>query len=251
MESSSTCKEMTSSTIGAVFVVSGLLEIIIPLALGFYITSRFGTSWRTWLVGGTMFIVSLIRVPLNSYLLQLVLSAPTSPLIYSLFVIIPSITAGIFEEVARFVGLRFLIKDESYEKGLAYGAGHGGIESILVVGLNVLSVGVILLTNPEALPPLQLNAIIATPAYLPLVGIYERIMAIIIQISFSIMVLQSIRRKNFNYLIIAIGIHAILDYLAVSLLNYGILYSEVMITGFALGLGFWSYNRLKEEEIID
>ena len=50
---------MSSTTLGIVFTVSGLLEIIIPLALGFYVTTRFGISWRTWFIGGLMFIVSL------------------------------------------------------------------------------------------------------------------------------------------------------------------------------------------------
>jgi uncharacterized membrane protein YhfC len=163
---------------------------------------------------------------------------------------VPSLTAGIFEETARFLGLRSLIKDDSYETGLIYGAGHGGIESILIVGINVFTVGFILLTNPETFPPIQLDAILTTPAYLPLVGLYERIMAITIQISFSIMVIESIRRKDFKYFLAAVGLHALLDYLAVILINYGILYSEILITGFALGLGFWSYTRLRNEGII-
>ncbi len=144
---------MVSTSLGTVFVFSGLLEIIIPLALGFYVTRRFNTRWKTWFVGALMFIVSMIRVLLNTYTSQLVLTVPISPLTYSLLIIIPSLTAGIFEETARYVGFKYLIKDYSYEKGLTYGAGHGGIESILLVGVNVLSVGVVLLMSPEVLPP--------------------------------------------------------------------------------------------------
>lgn len=242
---------MSSSTLGIIFTISGLLEIIIPLALGFYVTRRFGTSWRTWLVGGAMFILSLVRIPLNSYALQMLFSAPINPLTNTLLILVPSLTAGIFEEVARFVGFMYLIKDDSYENGLTYGAGHGGIESILIVGLNVLSIGIILLTNPEAFPPIQLDAILTTPTYLPLVGLYERIIAITIQISFSIMVLESIRRKDLRYLVVAIGLHTLLDYLAISIVNYGILYSEILVSGFALGLGLWCYNRLRDDGIID
>ena len=241
---------MSSTTLGAVFIASGLLEIGIPLGLGFYVTRRFGTSWKTWFVGALMFIVSLIRVPLNIYASQLVLSGPVSPLTYSLLIIIPSLTAGVFEEVARFVGFKFLIKDNSYKKGLTYGAGHGGIESILLVGLNVFSVGVVLLTNPEVLPPVQLEALLTTPAFLPLVGVYERIMAMTAQIGFSVMVLESVRRNDVKYLAAAIGLHALLDFLVVSVVSYSILASELLITGFALGLGYWAYNRLNDEGII-
>jgi len=227
---------MTVSNLGSVFIVSGILEIIIPLALGFYITRRFGTSWKTWFVGALMFLASLIRIPLNSYASQLVLSGPISPLTYSLLIVIPSLTAGVFEEVARFVGFKFLIKDDSYEKGLTYGAGHGGIESIFLVGINVLSIGVVLLTNPEVLPPVQLDAMLATPFYLPLVGVYERIMAMIVQIGFSVMVLETVRKNDLKYLATAIGLHSLLNCLAVYAVNFSILASELLITGFALRL---------------
>jgi uncharacterized membrane protein YhfC len=241
---------MSASTLGALLVVSGALEIIIPLILGFYVMRRFGTSWKTWVVGAQMFIVSLIRVPLNAYASQRVLSVPVGPMTYILLIAIPSLTAGIFEETARYLGFRYLIKDDSYEKGLTYGAGHGGIESILLVGLNVLSVGVFLLRSPEVLPQNQLDALLSTPLYLPLVGLYERIMAMTVQIGFSVMVLESIRRNDFKYLLAAIGLHALLDYLVVAVVSYSILASELLLTGFALGLGYWAYNRLMDEGVI-
>jgi hypothetical protein len=56
-----------SSTLGASFIVSGLLEIIIPLGIGFYITRKFGTSWKNWFIGALMFLLSLVRIPLNAY----------------------------------------------------------------------------------------------------------------------------------------------------------------------------------------
>lgn len=93
--------------------------------------------------------------------------------------------------------------------------------------------------SPEVLPPTQLDALLVTPVYLPLMGLYERIM-----------VLESIRKKDVKYLVVAIGLHALLNYLAVSIVGYGVLYSELLITGFALGLGYWTYNRLRDEEII-
>ena len=123
-------------------------------------------------------------------------------------------------------------------------------KSIFLVGLSVLSIGVVLATKPETLPPEQLEMILATPFYLPLVGLYERLMSMIAQIGFSIIVLESLRRKEIIYLLAAIVLHALLDFLAVSVVGYSILYSELMVTGFALGLGFWTYNRLKDEGII-
>lgn len=232
------------------FVLAGLLEIIIPLALGFYITRKFGTSWKNWFVGALMFILSLTRIPLNAYANQIILAAPVTQWTYSLLALAPSLTAGVFEEMARYIGFKFIIKDDTYEKGLTYGAGHGGIESIMLVGVSVLSVGVVILTSPEVLPPGQLEMILATPIYMPLVGLYERLMAMIVQIGFSVIVLESVRREDVRYLFAAIGLHTLLDFLAVSVVGYSILYSEILVTGFALGLGYWTYNRLRDEQII-
>ena len=239
-----------SSTLGAIFIVSGLLEIIIPLGLGFYVTRKFGTSWKSWFVGALMFLLSLVRIPLNTYANQIVLAAPMSPMTYTLLALVPSFTAGVFEELARYVGFRFIIKDDSYEKGVTYGAGHGGIESIFIVGLSVLSTGVILFTSPETLPPAQLEMILTTPLYLPLVGLYERIMAMIVHIGFSLIVLESLRRKDIKYLVAAIVLHSLMNFLAVSVVGYSILYSEILVTGFALGLGYWTYNKLRDEGVI-
>jgi uncharacterized membrane protein YhfC len=234
-----------SFALGSVFIISGLLEVFVPIAVGFYIINRFNTSWKNWFSGALMFILSLIRIPLNLYMNQFIIEL-FIPLASILFVLVPSLTAGIFEEVARYIGYKMLMKDNTYEAGLIYGAGHGGIESIVLVGLSVLSTGVILLTNPNSLPSGQLASIIATPVYLPFVGVYERIMTIIIHISLSIVVLESIRKSNIKYLIAAIGLHALLNYLAVSVSSFSIIYSEIIVTVFAIGLGYWTYNKLKD-----
>ena len=241
---------MVSSVLGVVFIVSGLLEIVIPLILGLYLTRRLGTSWKTWLVGAIMLIVSLVRLPLNLFLSQLVLNVSVGSLSYILMILIPSLTAGIFEESVRYVGFKYIIKDNTYENGLTYGAGHGGIESILLVGLNVLSVGFFILTNPNILSPFLIDALLVTPEYLPLIGVYERIMAMIAQIGFSVIVMESIRKDDVRYVVAAIGLQAVFDYLAVPLVNYSILASEILVTGFALGLGYWTYKRVRAEGVL-
>lgn len=239
-----------STNLGASFTIAGLLEILIPLGLGFYVTRRFNTSWKQWFVGALMFLISLIRVPLNGYASQLILQAPITQMTYIYLTLVPSFTAGLFEETARYIGLRYIIKDSSYEKGLTYGVGHGGIESIFLVGLSVLSVGMLLITGSNAIPADQMEVILATPVIMPMVGLYERIMAMIMQIGFSIMVVESLRKGN-KYLLAAIALHTFADFLLVSVVSQSILYAEVIATGFALGLGYWTYNRLRDEGIIN
>ena len=163
------------TTLNAIsYIIAGTIEIALPLVLGYILIKRLNTSWKIWFIGAIMFLVSLIRFPLNNYLINLVVSSEISTMSLWLVYLIPSITSGIFEEIARYLGIRYLIRDDSYRTGLTYGAGHGGIESIFVVGLNVLTIGIILVTNPESLGEMQLLAINSSPWYLPLVGAYER-----------------------------------------------------------------------------
>ena len=229
------------------YLVSGLIEVLLPLVFAYLLIKRLGTSWKIWFIGALMFLVSLIRFPLNNYLTDIVVSGTITSLSFWLIYLIPSFTAGVFEEVARYIGIRYLIKNETYRRGLTYGAGHGGIESIFLVGLNIITIGIILVTNPESLPEMQLQAILATSWYLPLVGAYERIMVMTIHISQSIMVLESVKQKKIQYLLLAIITHTAINYLSVSAVGYSVFYAEMVVTGFAIGLGQWAYTRVKDE----
>lgn len=240
---------MGLTEVGVSFAVAGLLEIVYPLALAYYLKRSLGTDWRVFFIGCALFLASLIRIPLNNYATVAILGADLGLYTMTLVYVFPSITAGVFEEGARYIAYRSLVKEHTLENGLMYGAGHGGIESIFLVGANVLSVGVILLTNPATIPASQLAAIEATPLYLPFVGFYERIMAIIIQISLSVVVLESFRKRDMRYLAAAILIHFALNFLVVMTMGYGILYAEMAVTGFALGLGYWTLDKYRADKL--
>ena len=85
---------------------------------------------------------------------------------------------------------------------------------------------------------------------MPLVGVYERVMAMIIQIGLSIVVLESIRNSDKRYLVAAIGLHSLINFLALWAFSYGVFYSEMVATVFAIGLGYWAYNKLRAHTIL-
>ena len=236
-----------STIIAISYIISGFIEVVLPLILGFYLIKRFQTSWKIWFIGAFMFLVSLIRFPLNNYLTHLIISNTISSLSYWLIIIIPSFTAGLFEETARYIGIKQLIKNDSYKTGITYGAGHGGIESIFIVGLNVFVIGILLLFRPEILTETQQHSILSNPWYFPLIGAYERIMAMVIQISLTIMVVEAIKLKKIQYLLFAIIIHTAVNYLSISALSYSVIYAEMVVTGFAIGLTQWAYSKVKDE----
>jgi len=237
---------MGLTEVGLSFAAAGFLEIAYPIGLALYIKRRLRVRWSVFYVGCAMFLASLVRIPLNNYASLWVMGAGLGQITMILLTALPSLTAGVFEEGARYVAYRFVVKEHTLENGLMYGAGHGGIESIFIAGINVLTIGYLVLTNPSVIPAWQLAAIEATPLYLPFVGLYERIMAIAIQIGLSLMVLECFRRKDLRYLAAAVLIHFVIDFAVLMVVSYGVLYAELMTTGFAVGLGYWSLEKLRK-----
>ena len=159
----------------------------------------------------------------------------------------PSLTAGVFEEGARYIAYRYVIEAHGLREGLMYGAGHGGIESVFIVGINVLTMGVLLLVNPSSLPQPILVSVLMSPAYLPLVGLYERLGSMTLQIGLSVMVLEYFRNKDVRYLVGAVALHFLVDFVALATLRYGWVYPELVITVVALGMGYWVLQKTREE----
>lgn len=135
------------------------------------------------------------------------------------------LAAGIFEETGRFLSMKYLMKNSlDKQNSIMYGIGHGGIESVILVGLTYLSLIVIAIymnNAPEGKililmakkPALfhQMQAIAAAPAFsLCLVGI-ERIAAFAFQISLSYLVYKSVAEKKIQLFIAAIGLHFFID----------------------------------------
>lgn len=225
----------------ASFIVSGVLEIAVPLILGVVLHRRFGVSWRTYVVGCVMFALSLVRMPLNSTVSQIIGRNLSGGLMWFLLLAFPAFTAGLFEESARFAAFRLLIKERNWESGVMYGAGHGGLESMLLAGVSVLSTAVVMALYPSAMPPGRLQAIAALPVYMPLVGLYERFMAITIQMGLSVLVLQCFVQMRFAYLWDAIFLHFAVDFMALATSRYGVLWPEVVAT--ASATAFYLYIR--------
>lgn len=137
----------------------------------------------------------------------------SSPLAFALY---GGLMAGLFEESARFIAYKKLIpKQREWKDGLAYGLGHGGIEMLLLGGLNLVAYFVIsvMYNNGNAgIPEAAIQPIASTPWWQFGLGGLERMMALIIQIALSIFLLYGIRNNKNIYLLYAILLHALLDF---------------------------------------
>lgn len=234
---------MISFSLFAALLGAGLLEITLPLILAYLLHKRIGAAWAVFLTGGIMFLLSLVRIPLNSaasILLQS-LSLQTAVILGIAF---PSLTAGLFEEGARWIAFRFLVKDHRIFNGIMYGAGHGGFESIFLVGLSVVSSAVIAYFYPNLLSARQLAVLNSTEPWLAFVGLYERIMVLTIQIALSLIVLRTLLTGKWRYLMTAVLIHFLVDFTSSYSTRFGVFVAEGVVTLWAASaltyiLGIW------------
>lgn len=101
----------------AVRLLNGLLMVVMPIVLGIYLVRRTGRRWRLIFAGGALFIGSqVMHIPLNLVVLNPILEQlgfAEGVLIAGLLLgaLLLGLSAGLFEELTRWLGLRFWLKD--------------------------------------------------------------------------------------------------------------------------------------------
>ncbi len=242
--------------------ISALIAIGAPIALAFLVHRRTGASFKYFAIGAAIFFVAqiILRVPWQVPLARYVQKSTAEGSAFSYaFVAFSAFTAGLFEETGRWFGYRFFIKKErSWRVGVMYGLGHGGIESIIFVGLNlgVLLVLYILLTRgiKAPIPARAQEAIHKVLSHMKpgqtLFGGIERLFALCIQVGLSIVVLQVFQRNQLRWLVYAIAIHFVIDFVAVTAAKRGgILPAEIVAGAFAAAF-LVLIARLRRAEVI-
>jgi uncharacterized membrane protein YhfC len=144
--------------------------------------------------------------------------------------------AGIFETGVRCIAIGAVIKPRDYYKGLMYGIGHGGGgESMVFVGLSTLANYIIFRFFPNILPANILPQIQAAVWYLPLVGALERILAISIQIAFSVLIMYAFMYRKYYMIAVTVVFHAIVDFVAYYInYKFGFWFAEIGVAVFAI-----------------
>ena len=249
----------------ATFAVVALLEIIVPLALGYWIVKKFGLSWRVFGLGALFFIlVQVFHTPFviltqnPPYFALLPFGTTTALAGLALYL---GLMAGLFEEVGRYLVYRYLFRRQEIPltraTGLLVGTGWGGVESMIValVVLAGMASYIAITGDGGAIPlpddPLAQAEIDALRALTPLdilPGLAERMMTITLHIAWSLMVLAAVVYGKRALLALAILWHAAVDAVAVYLAQtQGILVTEGVIFLFAvLALAYilWEWRRM-------
>lgn len=253
----------------SLFSMAGMLfslvvSVGLPLVLAIFIHKRTNARLISLLVGATVFIAFALIL---EQILHVVVFSSAGDVLASnllLYALYGAMAAALFEETGRYIGMRFFMKD-TLDSGnaLMYGVGHGGVESIMLLGMtsfNNLVTSVMINNGGIAQSIAQMDAAEAqatyeqfrvlweSPSYLFFLSGMERIAAILLQISLSIFMYRAVKNRSRSCLLLAYGIHFSIDFSTV--LASGFLpAAAVELTLFALtAVAVWYAIRLLANE---
>jgi uncharacterized membrane protein YhfC len=218
---------MVSTFTMAGMVLQMLISLLFPIGLLIYLHKKQLFSWKPLGVGILIFILFSQVLEKALHFVMIDASRPSLKWTDSvfLFVLYAALAAGIFEELGRYFGFKWMLKNNrEYKDGLSFGLGHGGIEAILIGTLgainalvlaNLVNSGAFDATVAPALPAEQAaflkERVINTGFDEYLLAGIERIAAISFHIAMSLLVLLGIRQSRFIFVIYAILLHALMD----------------------------------------
>ncbi len=261
---------VATSTIIAM-AVNMLLGLVLPAALYFVMKKRFGHNRKAFFIGcGIMLVFAFV---LESLVHQVVLGGPLGMTIQSniwLYGLYGASMAAIFEETGRLLAFKFLLKKNRDNDGTAlfYGAGHGGFEAYYILFMsginNLIFATMINAVNASALTAgLEGAALVQIESAIDqmlnaswtlfVLSPVERLAAVILHISLSVLVWFAVKSGNYKLYGMALLLHFLMDFAAVivnSLLAgfgmAGTVIVEVIVWIVAIAAAFYAKNIWKK-----
>ena len=254
------------------YVISLLLMIGLPIALGYFVIRYLKVSWWVVFTGVLTFIGSqALRIPASYGLSALfqngTLPTPSATWIPVFNGLVAGLLAGVFEETARLVGFMFLKKKaRPFKSAIGLGVGHGGFESIL---LGILGTGTTLAsvlfynagaqiakgTSTQEIQYVlaQIQQFWTAPWHFGLLPGVERVIALSIQIVLSIMVWKAIVDRQWLWFVLAVLYHTFVNAISVYLtqIGWGYWAVEGVLAIFLVINVFVIYSSWKEETAIE
>ncbi|MCD7034007.1 YhfC family intramembrane metalloprotease [Metabacillus sp. GX 13764] len=240
---------MVSGSVIAGYIFSGILSLLFPIAAFIYFRKKEKILVRPALTGVLIFVVFalVLEAALNFYLLNVNKSTAfikTNPYYFAGY---GALAAGVFEETGRYVAFAWMLKKfRERRDALAYGAGHGGIEMIIVGAFACLQYIVLSgVVNSGALDGWNLPADTAQQIKVSMLGItaemsfmmgIERVLAFFIQLALSLMVFYGVKNKKIGYFFLALLLHTAIDFVVVigTVLKFGTFVNDLILLVFAV-----------------
>lgn len=228
---------MISNSVLIIYGSMALIGLIGPLALFTIWIKKTHQPVRTILIGVAIFFIFAIVLESFPKTILFQDNNPIGSVILSnqiLYVIVAALLAGVFEEVGRLVAFKYFLKDRKDKlTAITYGIGHGGFEIMYLFvlgGVQSLILAILVKTGQyhdlvmiaSMQSPGQYEALQAIPQALAntsfdvlLFSCLERISALLIHISCSIIVFKAVRQKGCLWMIqLAVLAHASIDVIA-------------------------------------
>lgn len=247
-------------------VISCIVGFAIPVILFIYFRKKKRADIALFFIGVIVFIFFV--TVLESSVHRIVFGLPFGENIKNnviLYALYGGLMAAIFEETGRLIAFGLILRKNNDKSinACMYGAGHGGIEAASVLGLTMISSlalsvsinsGLIstILDNVGGNDLTQLkdtvNTLTMSPSYVFLLGIVERIFAVILQISLSVLVWSSTKGKRYLFAL-ALLIHFVADTLIVILNGFHIplIYVELIFGVVSIIVALFSRKIYVEE----
>lgn len=214
-------------------IICGIVCTVIPIALFLYYR-KLGGHYLPCIIGACVFFVFVLLAEstINAIIFSYTKAGDYIAHKLVLYSIFAGFMAGVFEESGRFISFKTILKKfrNNDVNALMYGTGHGGCEAILLVAmtmLNNLIISILINTGNESVllgslsgdildqTRAQLQELIDTSWYIFLLSMVERVSAIALHLSLSVLVWYSAKNKKRALLFpLAILIHAMVDMIA-------------------------------------
>ena len=267
---------MTNTIPALSFVAMGisiLFAIAIPVGLFIFYRKKYNCQIKPFFIGCGIFVI--FALVLEGALHTIILgdgraqALMAKPLLYGLY---GGFMAGLFEETGRFLAFKTILKKSQDDNttALMYGAGHGGFEAFYLLFANAITnlvFSVMINTENTALITESLSGdklatmeqtlstlISAKPLSLA-AGVIERIPAVALHISFSVLVWFGAKNKEKWYLypialIIHFAVDAVAGTLAMMKVNAVIIEASLYVLTVAvvvLAVTVWKKNAEQKE----
>jgi len=223
-----------SSSAFAAFVIAAAAELILPIVLLLVLCLKKKISAKPMFLGAAAFFISQIclRIPI----LQ-VLGAQSWFKAFALNYFIPyalalAVTAGLFEESARYLFAGGLKKQRAFRDALAFGLGHGFCEVILLTGMaqinNIIYAAAInngnfntlTATLSASIRQQLLTSMLSVAPSMVYIGLLERVFAVTFHVFATILIFKAINEHKIRYYFLALAAHAVLDFGSIMLAKY-------------------------------
>jgi len=263
-------KEMVSNVATSMMFTNMLIAIAIPIFFMIAYKKRYGVSLKGFFMGCLSFF-------LFAYILETVfhlvfLSIPPVKTLVQGSVLAHAVygglIVGICEETGRYFIMKVLMKndhDNPYNS-LMYGAGYGGLEVLLLLGLTMFSNWTCsVMINAELTDMLyegldeagrlmmdeKISQLINSSPYIYMAPPVERIAALILHIALSVLVWTAVT-KGMKYLYpMSIGFHFGFEVLSQLLSAYKLPMPliEIIVMAYAVGVAYYAKNMVWDKQL--